>query len=165
MRTLILALSFISATTGCIVYDNDGNSSSDRPGSRPDVIEDTSGEETLPDVELSFSPPQAEQGEIFIGSLSSEDTEMDLTTVTSVNLFGDADILAVEARASEVLVTVAVDADAETSESDILVEFADGSAAWLEAAFVISPEGSGSGADDYTGDTDPNQGEEDDPCP
>ena len=165
MRTLILALSFISATTGCIVYDNDGSGPSDRPGSRPDIIEDTAGEEALPDVELSFSPPQAEQGDVFIGSLSSENSELDLSTVTSVNLFGDADILAVEARPSEVLVTVAVDANAESSESDILVEFADGSAAWLEAAFVISPEGSGNGAGDYTGDNKPEQDDDEDPCP
>ena len=93
------------------------------------------------------------------------ETDLDLTTVENVTIFGDADILAIDARPGEVLVSVAVASDAISSEADLVVEFADGSAAWLEAAFVISEMGSGAGAGDYTGDTDPTDDTEEDPCP
>jgi hypothetical protein len=165
MRILILAIPFLAAATGCIVYDNDGGVKDGWEHTRPEVTDDSGIEDLEPQVSLKFTPPQAEQGEIFIGSLSITDGDADLSQVVSVTVFGDADVLAIDARADEVVVTVAVAADAESSAADIVVEFEDGTAAWLEAAFVISPEGSGNSAGDYTDGTEPEEEVEEDPCP
>lgn len=168
MRMLILALPFLSAATGCIIYDNDGNPV-DADHTRPGIDEDSGAEDVQPQISLVFTPPQAEQGEIFIGSLSISEGDTNLSAVVSVTVYGDANVLAIDSRADEVLVTVAVDSDAATSSSDIVVEFEDGTAVWLEAGLSISPEGSGNSTGDYTGSTDPadDSGDEpeEDPCP
>jgi len=165
MRKHILVIPFLAAAAGCIVYDNDGNKNEGPDHTRPELSEDSGTEDLEPQISLDFTPPQAEQGEIFIGSLSITEGDADLSQVASVTVFGAADVLAIDARPDEVLVSVAVEGDAETSEADIVVEFEDGTAAWLEAAFVISPEGSGSSASDYTDGTEPEEEVEEDPCP
>jgi hypothetical protein len=165
MRMLILATPLFGAATGCIIYDNDGNPNQGPDHIRPELSEDSGMDDIEPQISLQFTPPQAEQGEIFIGSLSVSDGETDLSSVASVTVFGDADVLAIDARPSEVLVTVSVQGDAETSTADIVVEFEDGTAAWLEAGLTISPLGSGNSTDDYTGSTDPAEETEEDPCP
>jgi hypothetical protein len=165
MRLLILATPLLGAVTGCLIYDNDGNPI-DGPGhTRPELSEDSGTDDIEPQISLQFTPPQAEQGEIFIGSLSVTDGDTDLSAVASVTVFGDADVLAIDARADEVLVTVSVQSDAESTTADIVVEFEDGTAAWLEAGLTISPLGSGNSTDDYTGSTDPVDDTEEDPCP
>ena len=165
MTKIILSLPILALASGCLVYDNDGQLSGDRDHTRPDLTEDSAAGELEAPIGLEFTPPQAEQGEVFIGSLSVTEGDVDLSLVESVSVFGDADILAIDSRPGEVLLSVAVASDATSSEADIVVEFQDGSAAWLEAAFVISELGSGAGAGDYTGDTDPTDEEEEDPCP
>jgi hypothetical protein len=169
MRMLILAIPFLSAATGCIIYDNDGSLGDDPNHTRPGIDADTGAEDVAPQISLTFTPPQAEQGEIFIGSLSVTDGDSDLSAVVSVTVYGDANVLAIDSRADEVLVTVAVDSDAASSNSDIVVEFEDGTAVWLEAGLSISPEGSGNSTGDYTGSTGPTEDPEDDadedPCP
>ena len=165
MKKIFLTIPALALASGCLVYDNDGQMGPDRDRERPDLTEDSAAGELEAPVDFEFTPPQAEQGEVFIGSLSVGETDLDLTTVENVTIFGDADILAIDARPGEVLVSVAVASDAISSEADLVVEFADGSAAWLEAAFVISEMGSGAGAGDYTGDTDPTDDTEEDPCP
>ena len=167
MRMLTLAIPFIGAATGCIIYDNDGNPIDGTDHTRPGLLEDSGSDDIAPQISLEFTPPQAEQGEIFIGSLSITEGDADLSQVVSVTVYGDANVLAIDSRADEVLVTVAVDSDAATSSSDVVVEFEDGTAAWLEAGLSISPAGSGNSAADYTGSTDPAEEEdpEEDPCP
>jgi len=167
MRMLTLAIPFLSAATGCLIYDNDGNPIDDRDHTRPELAQDSGSEDIAPQISLKFTPPQAEQGEIFIGSLSISEGDGDLSQVVSVTVYGDANVLAIESRADEVLVTVAVDSDAATSSSDVVVEFEDGTAAWLEAGLLIFPAGSGNSTADYTGSTDPAEEEspEEDPCP
>ena len=165
MRKLILAIPFLAAATGCIVYDNDGREKNGPDHTRPELSEDSGTEDLEPQISLEFTPPQAEQGEIFIGSLSITEGDADLSQVASVTVYGAADVLAIDARDDEVLVSVAVDGNAESGEADIVVEFEDGSAAWLEAAFVISPEGTGNSASDYTDGTEPEEEVEEDPCP
>ena len=165
MKKIFLTIPVLALASGCLVYDNDGQIGPDRDRDRPDLTEDSGSDQIEAPVDFQFTPPQAEQGEVFIGSLSVADNEVDLSTVESVTVYGDADILAIDARPGEVLLSVAVASDAVSSEADFVVEFADGSAAWLEAAFVISEMGSGSAAGDYTGDTDPTDNDEEDPCP
>ena len=161
MRILTLALPIAALSSGCIVYDNDQGDGSIREHTRPGSMEDSASSDVDPALGLSFTPPQAEQGEIFIGSLSVTDGEINLSDVQNVQLFGDAEVLATNVRSNEVLLSVGVAADAESGEADIVVEFKDGSAAWLEAAFVISPQGEGGAANDYPTEEAP----EDDDCP
>ena len=164
MKNLFLTIPALALASGCLVYDNDGQIGPDRDRDRPDLTEDSASGELDPVVNFEFTPPQAEQGEVFIGSLSVAEGDLDLSTVESVTVYGDADILAIDARPGEVLLSVAVAGDALSSEADFVVEFSDGTAAWMEAAFVISEMGSGGAADDYTGDTNPTDDSEEDPC-
>jgi len=164
MRKLILGIPILALATGCIVYDNDQGESNDRAHTRPGTVEDSGSSDIEPSLNLSFTPPQAEQGEIFIGSLSVTDGDLNLADVESVQLFGDAEVLATNIRSNEVLLSVGVAADAMSGEADIVVEFKDGSAAWLEAAFVIAPSGQGCAASDYPSEEEKEEAE-DDPCP
>ena len=161
MKTLILTIPIVALATGCIVYDNDQGDGTVREHTRPSPTEDSASSDIEPSLGLTFSPPQAEQGEIFIGSLSVMEGDVDLSGVENVQLFGDAEVLATTIRPNEVLLSVGVAEDASNGEADIVVEFKDGSAAWLEAAFVISPQGTGGAASDFPTEEAP----EDDPCP
>ena len=165
MKKIFLTIPVLALASGCLVYDNDGQNGPDRDRTRPDLTEDSGAGEIEAPVDFEFTPPQAEQGEVFIGSLSVAEGDVDLSSVESVTVFGDAEILAIDSRPGEVLLSISVAGDAVSSEADFVVEFEDGSAAWLEAAFVISEMGSGAGAGDYTGDTDPTDDAEEDPCP
>ena len=71
-NTILISLSAI-ATSGCIIYDNDGpNRGKDDPTS---VIE--TGEVDNIELDLMFSPPQAEVGEDSRGRLRFRDPHED----------------------------------------------------------------------------------------
>jgi hypothetical protein len=145
----ILALALGLATSaGCIIYDNDGHD----PVRERNSIEDDTGIDApvenpeLPVVILSFLPPQAEQGESFIGRLTVEEGDLSLHDCSDVVVYGDASVDALMARTGEVLVSVTANDDATPGVVDVLVELSDGTAAWLEGAFTIFPAGSGKSA-------------------
>jgi hypothetical protein len=145
----ILVLSLALATTsGCIIYDNDGNEPvRERGASADDTGIDTPVDNPeLPSVTLSFLPPQAEQGESFIGSLTVEEGDLSLGDCHDVVVYGDASVDALIARSGVVLVSITANDDATPGVVDVLVELNDGTAAWLEGAFTIFPAGSGKSA-------------------
>jgi hypothetical protein len=145
----ILALAIALATTsGCIIYDNDGSDAvRERGASADDTGIDTPVENPeLPSVTLSFLPPQAEQGESFIGTLTVEEGDLTLSDCHDIVVYGDASVDALIARSDEVLVSVTANDDATPGVVDVLVELTDGTAAWLEGAFTIFPAGSGKSA-------------------
>jgi hypothetical protein len=147
-NTILISLSAI-ATSGCIIYDNDGpNRGKDN---QIDAIE--TGETDEIELDLVFSPPQAEVGESFIGTITVELTadgeEVSLSEVSDVIVYGDATVSSIFPREDEVLVSISIDEDAIDGEVDIIVEFNDGSAAFLEAALTLFPEGSGNSASDW----------------
>ena len=168
-NTILISLSAI-ATSGCIIYDNDGpnRGKHDQTG----VIE--TGEVDDIELDLVFSPPQAEVGESFIGTITAEisaDAEaVSLSEVSNVLVYGDATVSSIFPRENEVLVSLNIFDDALDGEVDIIVEFADGSAAFLEAALTLFPEGSGNSASEWqSGAIDEGaedvSGEDETPCP
>ena len=168
MKTQILIVAAAMASSGCIIYDNDGAGGSGRPGQVDEVIVD-SGEEAEETIDLVFSPPQAEVGESFIGTITMpEGEESVLDLITSVRIYGEASITATFPRNNEFLVAVDVDDDAVDGDVDILVEFEDGSAGFIEAAFTLSPEGSGASAASWQAEetaAEALEEEEETPCP
>jgi hypothetical protein len=145
----ILALALaLGTTSGCIIYDNDGHDPvRERNASDDDTGIDAPVENLeLPSVTLAFLPPQAEQGESFIGRLTVEEGDLSLGDCHDVVVYGDASIDALIARSGEVLVSVTANDDATPGVVDVLVELNDGTAAWLEGAFTIFPAGSGKSA-------------------
>ncbi len=145
----ILALALALATTsGCIIYDNDGSETvRERNASADDTGIDTPVDNPeLPSVTLAFLPPQAEQGESFIGRLTVEEGDLTLSDCHDVVVYGDASVDALIARSGEVLVSVTANDDATPGAVDVLVELNDGNAVWLEGAFTIFPAGSGKSA-------------------
>jgi len=166
-NSILISLSAI-ATSGCIIYDNDGPNRG--KGEQPNVIE--TGEVDDIEIDLVFSPPQAEVGESFIGSITVDATSggevLSLSEVSNVLVYGDASISSIFPRENEVLVSLSVDEDAIDEEVDIIVEFNDGSAAFLEAALVLFPEGSGNSAGEWQSNSSDDlelDDEDESPCP
>lgn len=168
-NSILISLSAI-ATSGCIIYDNDGpnRGKEDQTG----VIE--TGEVDEVELDLIFTPPQAEVGESFIGAITVDTTGgvegVSLIEVSNVLVYGDATVTSIFPREDEVLVSISIVDDAMDGEVDIIVEFADGTAAFLEAALTVYPEGSGNSAsewqsDSVTGGQDDTSGDDELPCP
>jgi hypothetical protein len=176
MRIAIPLIGLGLALQGCIIYDHDcPGCDPDRVGEgidgRPDRDDDTgceepcdddpddTGEEELPpppDYGLFLTPDEAEQGEIFIASLRADgEDELDLATVTELRIFGDVEILASDARSSEILLTVRVAPDAATGPVDLLAELDDGTATFEEGVLEIFPLGSGHQAGSSDDGSDP----------
>jgi len=120
-----------------------------------DTDSDTDSEDPpAADIQFSLTPDEAEQGDVFIGSLSmSGEDSPGYAAITDLDLYGDVTLLAADVRSYEVLISVAVDADGEGA-ADLLVEFDNGDAAWGTAVLEIWPDGSGQEAGD-AGEGDP----------
>ncbi len=120
-----------------------------------DTDTDTTDDPPPPDISFELTPAEAEQGDVFIGSLSmgGEDAP-GYDAITSVSFYGDIEVLAADIRSYEVLVSIAVAEDGEGAV-DLLVELEDGDAIWAEDILTIYPDGSGHEA---TGSGEP------DPC-
>ncbi len=139
---------------------NDGEEEDPEADADTDVDADTdtdTGEEEQPpppDITFELTPSEAEQGDVFIGSLAmgGEDAP-GYEAITSVTFYGDVEVLAVDQRSYEILVSIRVDADG-AGGVDLLVELEDGSALWAEDVLTIFPDGSGHEASG-SGDPDP----------
>ena len=152
--TRLIALSVLAAGfSGCIIYDNDGTSvprdRGERIGDDTGSIDGPDEQPEIPSVTLKLTPPQVEQGETFIGRITVEDGDFELSDVSEVLIYGDAIVDALVARSSEVLVSVTALEDASPGSVDILVELDSGLAAWMPAALEISAKGAGQSAEDF----------------
>ncbi len=118
-----------------------------------DTDTDTTDDPPPADISFQLTPSEAEQGDVFIGSLSmgGEDAPA-YEAITSVTFYGDVNVLAADVRSYEVLVSMAVAEDGEGAV-DLLVELDNGDAIWAEDVLTIYPDGSGHEAD---GSGDPN---------
>ena len=151
MRTALLAL--LLPLQACILYDGDCKEGRDCPDGHDDTGDgdDDSGDDPADDTghepppwAFVLQPSEAEAGDVFIASLRFEgDTAPAYDTVTSIEFFGDVDIWASDVRSWEILLTLAVPADARQGTADLLVRFQDVQAAWGEDVLSIWPDGSG----------------------
>ncbi len=106
---------------------------------------DSAAEADTVDYGFYLLPSQGEAGEIFIASLRAdgEDTP-DFEAITDLRFYeGDIEIIASDARSWEYLLTLSISPDAEPGPVDLLVEFKDGTASWVESVFTIYEAGSG----------------------
>ena len=136
---LTLSVAFLN---GCIIYEEDldgsggGRPGDDRPGDPGDV--DTATPEA-PQAHLWLDPAGAVPGDVAILSLYG-DGQADLSTITNVEFFGGGSVgvIATDTRGhDEFLLTVDVPADAVVGSNDLLVEFEDGTAIYVDVAFQV----------------------------
>ena len=143
-NALLLLLACTVGAPGCIIYDDTRAPQSDDDrlidqDERDQVEEEDDG--LASEFDLYVTPNEAEAGETFIASVRTA-TDHNLLDVTGVKLYGEVELLAEDYRDFELLLTLQVD-DTATGDIDVVVEFSDGSAAWLEAALSVFESGSG----------------------
>jgi hypothetical protein len=142
MRTLAAVIVSSSLAGGCVIYEEEllrEDEDVGRPAGGADNEDDAEASLTL-----WLEPGGAVKGDVVIVSLHGEG-EVDLSTVTDIRFFGDTsiEILATQTRdADEYLLTVDVPEGSPAGAADILVEFADGTAAYVEAAFEVVDDSS-----------------------
>ncbi|MBN1335836.1 MAG: hypothetical protein JXB39_07725 [Deltaproteobacteria bacterium] len=154
MHRALLVL-FAIPFQACILYDGDceeGSDCWDRPDDSDSGGSPTDDTGLPPDDTGPLPPPwafelvpgEAEAGDVFIASLRFEgDAAPAYDTVASVEFFGDVEVLATDWRAWEILLTLAVSADAPEGTADVLVRFQGTDAAWGEDVLSIWPDASG----------------------
>lgn len=174
MRTVFALALTVLSSQGCIIYDHDcpgcapdSGDREDRPDRDPwdtaDDGDDPAGDDTAPPDDpdapayaLGLTPDQAEQGEVFIGSLrSSGEDALDLGRIAALRLYGDLDVLAQDLRSREILLTIAVEEEARIGEVDLLASLDDGTALWQPGVLTIFPAGSGHDAGSSDDGSDP----------
>ena len=147
-KALLILLAGTIGAPGCIIYDDTRilESEEDRLMDRDDrdQVEEEEENGLASEFDLYVTPNEAEAGETFIASVRTS-TEHTLLDVTGVQLYGEVELLAEDYRDKELLLTLQVD-DTAKGDIDVVVEFSDGSAAWLEAAVSIFEAGSGHNA-------------------
>jgi hypothetical protein len=127
--------------SGCIIYEEDlDGSSGDRPGDdRPGDSTGDSAEPEVPEIHLWLDPAGAVPGDVAILALYG-DGQADLSTITDVSFFGGGGIavVATDTRGhDEFLLTIDVPEDAALGSNDLLVQFADGTAVYVDLAFDV----------------------------
>ncbi len=155
MRSVSLAL--LLPLQACILYDGDcpgggacwddsGDADTGGDGPGPDdsgLPDDDTGHEPPPWA-FVLMPAEAEAGETFIASLRFEgEAAPACEDVASVEFFGDVEILAQDVRSWEVLLALAIPAEAPAGTADVLVRFQGATAAWGEDVLAIWPAASG----------------------
>ena len=147
MTTRLLPLFMaLAMTTGCVVYERDGEGSNGSSGwthagggnGGADTATDP-GTTAAPSYTLSLSPGGAVPGQTTIVSIVAEG-DIDLTQVSSVAFFGQSNVsvVATSSRsASEFLLTISVPAGATLGDNDMLVTMNDGTAIYVKLAFVV----------------------------
>jgi hypothetical protein len=178
MRHFIPLALFSHLFVGCVIYDEtlitdtaEDTDGRDASGERPDGATE---EQVL---NLRLDPAGGLPGDTSILSLTG-DGAADLGTVASVRFYGEANIevLATDTRGSnEFLLTIDIPEDAALGDNDLLVEFANGAAVMVDAAFQVvsdpaqipaSPDtGTGDGASGgSSGDSGGSSGSTEEPC-
>lgn len=150
MRNFAMVAAMAGLFGGCIIYDEE--IVYDTAGG--DVVTDPNGggEDTAPAFELWVDPGGAVVGDTVIVSVKAEG-EVDLTSVAEVQFLGTSgvSVIAAQSRSThEFLLTVTVPAGAALGDNDLLVKFADGTAAYVDAAFVVVSSADQIPADTHT---------------
>ena len=147
MTPLIVA----SLLSGCVVYDNDCPRDGSDVGYDDDYNTDY-GEDEAPEPVYSLTPDTAAPGDVFIGSLIS-DQAVDFEAIVEVEFLSeDVQICTTQAREDELLLTIGVSEWAVGGEVDALITFDSGERTYVEALLVVT-DGSGDGSSDGSGDS------------
>ena len=144
----LITVAVLPALGGCMFHDNDCPED-DFWGPNGDGygdVDDGYGDDEGPAVQMWLVPDSASPGDELIAGLQA-DVQFDWASVTEVVFYGDVVPCTIQARADELLITIAVEVDAELGPVDLLVELADGNAVWVDDAFHVVAGGE-AGADD-----------------
>lgn len=173
MRRLALPALVIASLAGCIIYDEDvvyrdEEAIVDDGPSRPDrPVEDTTDaadpSDPAPSADpIGVFPSGAAAGETIILSIVRTDepgaADWDLRGLSGLGFFGPSEIevLVVQGRnEAESLMTVRIPANSPTGSNDLLLEFENGDALFLEDAFTVHNSRDAAPADMFAGDACP----------
>lgn len=154
----ITTLLGLSALSGCVIYDNDcpdkgtsdGQFDHDRPGS------DNGDNDADRGPFYTLNPDIAAPGEIFIGTLISDEA-LNYDTIVDVEFsVDDVTVCTFQPRNDELLVTVGVAEDALGGSVDMFIHFEDGSMDTMPAILtIITDDGSNPVEDDDGSSDDP----------
>lgn len=165
MTRAALILAALAATVpGCIYYEGNGDCAACgwNGGDGTDDTAAPTGDDTGTDPTTAFSlridPSEVAQGQSLIASITVSEGEADLSTVTAVRFFGATAVTALQPRADEVLLGLSVPHDAATGADDALVEFADGTAVFIEGAITVTEAAPDTGSGSGTGSGDGGNG-------
>ena len=126
--------------SGCIMIDQGEKQSWLDTGDFSYTQEAEEVEQPVPErdpVHFTLSPGSAPPDTTFIAALRAEDTELDWTLIESISAYGDIHICEMQPIYDELLLTIHVPADAQEGSVDLVIEFADGDADFLENGLVI----------------------------
>lgn len=153
----LFALLPFAALAGCIIYDTEGKCT--RCGDDDVWYGDTGGitdpgddpaeeEDPAPVYTLTLTPAEGVPGETLIASLTAEG-EFNLADIQDVEFVGGSvEVTASSLRQTELLLTLAVSADAALGPVDLLVYLPESQVDLIDGAFeVVAVSG---GADDGT---------------
>jgi len=144
MRGMATLMALGLLAQGCIIYEehydgDTGNCPPDLSDDRdPDQIpgtDDTDDEMVV--LDLYLSDADGEQGEILLTTLLSDDPELDLRSITDVAFARDVEVNDAMVREDEVVLLLAVGADADPGLVDGYVLLNDGTQALIAEPFEI----------------------------
>ena len=128
------------ALNGCIMIDQGEKPIWMDTAELSDQAYEDSVEQPEPEREpfdFSLSPSSAPPDTTFIAALRTENRELDWTLIQSILAYGDIHICELQPIYDELLLTIHVPADAEEGSVDLVIEYADGDADFLENGLVI----------------------------
>lgn len=163
--TRLIPLFALTQLAGCIIYEKDVVHHGPHGGCYDCGWYDTgdSGPVEDPDTAWTLDPNEIGAGETAILSLTSLPAS-DYGTISGLEFYGDVVVCTSQARDEELLVTVSADAMAAAGPVDLVIEFTDGTAVWVDDALTVigangeqpdgggSSGGSGGGSGDGSGD-------------
>jgi len=155
MRNIAIIGLAIGGLSGCVVYEKDHKADSydegydDLDNEENPLDEDDTSVDEKPSLVLGFHPDQAEQGESFIGYITVDEGDLDLSLVEELNFYGDIDVQDFDVRGDdEIIVSVSVHEDAVTGPIDVLLDMGGNDVVWFEGALTVYEAGSGNSCDD-----------------
>jgi hypothetical protein len=144
-----LALICLSLTTGCVLYDGEckdefwADSGWDEDGWDDDGWDEEDGDDIAAGPDFALTPAEGVAGTTFITSLEAGEV-FEYAQVSDVWFFGDVSLCTKAARADELILTLAIDAEAELGRVDMVVEMEDGERYLVEDALnVLGEDGQG----------------------
>lgn len=172
MTRLTLLLPLAALMGGCIIYDTHNRGRGEGgwwdTGDTGEYTDDTDGRpddtDGRPTFQFALSPSRGEIGTTFIASLTAVGEAFDFGAVEDVEVYGSADVLAFNARAGELLLTLAIPAAATPGTADLLLVLPDDRVEFIGQALTLVAAGTDPG-DTGPDDTDSGGGEDSGWCP
>ena len=136
MRKMLYILAPLAS--GCIVVDGEKELPWDDSG-LSDGLElemEEEVEEERPPVAFTLSPANAPPDSTFLAALRT-DIELEWDQIVAITAYGDVAVCKMQPIYDELLLTIHVPRDAQEGTVDLVIEYSDGDADFLENALTI----------------------------